>query len=66
MIPEKMIAKVGEKATIAISAANGNELESITLPKNIYDVWLGTLYGAKSLKKTTVDPENDFPSLLSD
>ena len=33
VIPEKMIAKAGEKATIAISAANGNELESITLPK---------------------------------
>ena len=60
VIPEKMIAKAGEKATIAISAANGNELESITLPKNIYDVWLGTLYGAKSLKKITVDPENPY------
>lgn len=60
VIPEKMIAKAGEKATIAISAANGNELESITLPKNIYDVWLGTLYGAKSLKRITVDPENPY------
>lgn len=60
VIPEKIIAKAGEKATIAISAANGNELESITLPKNIYDVWLGTLYGAKSLKKITVDPENPY------
>ena len=60
VIPEKMIAKAGEQATIAISAANGNELESITLPQNIYNVWLGTLYGAKSLKKITVDPENPY------
>lgn len=60
VIPEAMIAKAGKKATIAISADNGNGLESITMPKNIYDVWLGTLYGAKGLKRITVDPENPY------
>ena len=60
VIPEKPFAKAKEKFTVAISADKSNEIESIYIPQNIPDVWLGTLYGAKSLKKITVDPQNQY------
>lgn len=60
VIPEELFAKAEGKFTVAISAENGNEIESIFIPKNIPDVWLGTLYGARNLKKITVDPENQY------
>lgn len=59
-IPEELIAKAEGRVTVAISSSAGNEIESISLPSNIYDVWLGTLYAVKRLKKITVDPKNPY------
>ena len=58
VIPEELIANTGEDAVIAVSSEN--EIESLFIPKNISDIWLGTLYGASELKKITVDPENPY------
>ena len=58
VIPEELIAKAEGEFTVAISAENSNDIESISIPKNVPNVWLGTLYGARSLKNFTVDPEN--------
>ena len=59
-IPEELIDKAKGNVTVSISANGGNEIESIHLPKNIYNVWLGTLYGASNLKKIVVDKENPY------
>ena len=60
VIPEELIAEAKGECVVAVSAEHGDLIESIALPKNIYDVWLGTLYGAQSLKSITVDPENPY------
>ncbi len=60
VIPEELMEKAKGKFTVAISAENPNEIESISIPKNVPDVWLGTLYGGRGLKKITVDPENQY------
>lgn len=60
VIPEELIAQAEGKFTVAVSAENPNEIESISIPKNVPDVWLGTLYGGRGLKKITVDPENQY------
>ncbi len=58
VIPEELIAQAEGEFTVAVSAENSNDIESISIPKNLPNVWLGTLYGARGLKKFTVDPEN--------
>lgn len=60
VIPEELIAKAEGEFTVAISAENPNEIESISIPKNVPNVWLGTLWGARGLKKIAVDPENKY------
>lgn len=60
VIPEELIAEAEGNFTVAVSAENRNDIESISIPKNVPNIWLGTLYGARSLKNITVDPENPY------
>ncbi len=60
VIPQALIAQAEGECTVAISAEDPHEIESISIPNNVADVWLGTLYGARGLKRITVDPENPY------
>lgn len=61
VIPEELIAQAGEDAEIRF-LSDCEQIESISIPKNVKSIWFGTFYGYKNLNKITVDGKNKYLS----
>lgn len=59
VIPEELIAQAGEDAEIRF-LSDCEQIESISIPKNVKSIWLGMFYRNESLKKITVDEQNKY------
>lgn len=59
VIPEELIAQAGEDAEIRF-LSDCEQIESISIPKNVKSIWLGMFYRNENLKKITVDEQNKY------
>lgn len=61
VIPAELIRAAGvEEIGIRLSAAELEEANSVTLPKNVRSVWFPMFYAARTLSAIHVDPENPY------
>ena len=54
IIPGELIAQAGEDVETVRLSSETKDLESIYIPENVKDVWMGTLYATNSLKEIRV------------
>ena len=59
VIPEELIAQAGEDAEIRF-LSDCEQIESISIPKNVKSILLGMFYRNENLKKITVDEQNKY------
>ncbi len=58
-IPEELIKKA-EKDILVSFSSDTEGILSISIPKNITDVWFGTFYKNHNLENITVDPDSPY------
>lgn len=61
VIPEEIIAEAGEDAEIRF-LSDCEQIESISIPKNVKSIWFGMFYRDDNLKNITVDEQNKYLS----
>ena len=60
IIPGELIAQAGEDVETVRLSSETKDLESIYIPENVKDVWMGTLYATNSLKEIRVSEESPY------
>lgn len=60
IIPKELIDQAGEDVETVRLSSETKDLESIYIPENVKDVWMGTLYATNSLKEIRVSEESPY------
>ena len=60
VIPKELIDGCDKEVACVRISSSTDDIESIYLPENVPDVWLGTLFNSRCIKEINVSPDSKY------